>query len=429
MAKKIKFPRGPFLDPDIEHPSRLNRERIGEEHLLPVKGNTPFGRYDPDPEFRKHAKKFSLWAARRLGWPEMSIEIDERDFYSALEEAIDEFSRIVNNQNIEDNLEAVIGSDADKDLTGRWVSSSGTGQSLELAKDYGSPLAAGAGGNIDWHKGFIKTEAGRQVYDKTEIRTRTETSEDEFDYVSVDEDIVIYRIFHEEIPSSVYGFHGFSGGFGSGLGRGAAISGMGLGGLSGGRQYTLSPLYDNALSMQDIELKKDFYQSERSFQILGDKVKIFPAPRSQFRIWVEFVYENDALGVEVKGDSTARANVGDSINNVISDYSDAPYDFIPYRYINAPGKRWIYKYGLEVARHKLGTVRSKFSETPSPQDSFQLDGQDLKQEAQDKMQTLVDNLKEQLDKLSKEERIRRKAEMAENLNKYLSYVPTLIYRD
>jgi len=429
MAKKIKFPRGPFLDPDIEHPSRLNRERIGEEHLLPVKGNTPFGRYDPDPEFRKHAKKFSLWAARRLGWPEMSIEIDERDFYSALEEAIDEFSRIVNNQNIEDNLEAVIGSDADKDLTGRWVSSSGTGQSLELAKDYGSPLAAGAGGNIDWHKGFIKTEAGRQVYDKTEIRTRTETSEDEFDYVSVDEDIVIYRIFHEEIPSSVYGFHGFGGGFGSGLGRGAAISGMGLGGLSGGRQYTLSPLYDTALSMQDIELKKDFYQSERSFQILGDKVKIFPAPRSQFRIWVEFVYENDALGVEVKGDSTARANVGDSINNVISDYSDAPYDFIPYRYINAPGKRWIYKYGLEVARHKLGTVRSKFSETPSPQDSFQLDGQDLKQEAQDKMQTLVDNLKEQLDKLSKEERIRRKAEMAENLNKYLSYVPTLIYRD
>ena len=429
MAKKIKFPRGPFLDPDIEEPHKLNREKINESHLLPVKGNTPFGRYDRDPKFVKHAKKFALWAARRLGWPEMSIEIDERDLYSALEEAIDEFSRIVNNQNIEDNLEAIIGDDADKDLTGRWVSSTGAGQSMMLAEDYGSPLAAGAGGNVDWHKGFIETDAGRQVYDKTEIRTRTETSEGEFDYVSVDEEIIVYRIFHEEIPSSVHGFYGFGSGFDSGLGRGGAISGMGLGGLSGGRQYTLSPLYDSALSMQDIDMKKDMYMSERSFQILGDKIKIFPSPRSQYRIWVEFIYEDDALGVEVKGDSTARANVGESINNVISDYSDAPYDFIPYRFINAPGKRWIYKYGLEVARHKLGTVRSKYSDTPSPQDTFQLDGQDLKQEAQDNMQTLVDNLKEQLNKLSKEERIRRKAEMAENLNKYLSYVPTLIYRD
>ena len=300
---------------------------------------------------------------------------------------------------------------------------------MMLAEDYGSPLAAGAGGNVDWHKGFIKTDAGRQVYDKTEIRTRTETSEGEFDYVSVDEEIIVYRIFHEEIPSSIHGFYGIGSGFDSGLGRGGAISGMGLGGLSGGRQYTLSPLYDSALSMQDIDMKKDMYMSERSFQILGDKIKIFPSPRSQYRIWVEFIYEDDALGVEVKGDSTARANVGESINNVISDYSDAPYDFIPYRFINAPGKRWIYKYGLEIARHKLGTVRSKFSDTPSPQDTFQLDGQDLKQEAQDNMQTLVDNLKEQLNKLSKEERIRRKAEMAENLNKYLSYVPTLIYRD
>ena len=181
--------------------------------------------------------------------------------------------------------------------------------------------------------------------------------------------------------------------------------------------------------MQDYDLHEDLFKSDYSFEILGDKIKIFPTPRSKHRIWVEFVYADEALGVEVKGDSTARANVGDSINNVVSDYSDAPYDFIPYRYINAPGKRWIYKYGLEVARHKLGTVRSKFSDTPSPQDSFQLDGQDLKQEAQDKMQTLVDNLNEQLDQLSKEERLRRKAEMAENLNKYLSYVPTLIYRD
>lgn len=428
MAKKIKFPRGPFFDPDIENPELLNREDIGPKHLLPVKGNTGFGRYDRDPKFRKDAKKFALWAARRLGYPEMSIEIDERDLYSALEESIDEFSRIVGNQNIEDNLESILGTDADRDLTGRWVSSSGAGQNMEIAKDYGSPMAARAGGNVDWHKGFIKTQPDRQVYDKTEIRTKTRIRQDKYDFVPVDREVIVYRIFHEEIPSSVYGFHGGTGGFGGsrGIGMNNAFGG---GQLSRGNQFTLFPLYESTLSMQDYELHEDLFRSDYSFEILGDKIKIFPTPNSKHRIWVEFVYADEALGVEVKGDSTARAEVGDSINNVVSDYSDAPYDFIPYRYINAPGKRWIYKYGLAVAKHKLGTVRSKFSDAPSPQDQFQLDGQDLKQEAQDKMQTLIDNLNEQLDQLSREEQIRRKADMAEDLNRYLSHIPTLIYRD
>ena len=443
MAKKIKFPRGPFLDPNVENPEELNRELISEDDLLPVRGNTPFGRYDNDPKFRTAAKKFALWAARRLGWPEMSIEISEHDFYAALEEAIDEFSRVVHNQNIEDNLEAILGSDANEDLTGRWVSSQGMGQNIQLAADYGSPIAGAVGGNIDWHRGFIETEVGRQIYDKSEIKTRTETSKDEYKFVEVDRGIVVYRIFHKERPSAVFGYYG---GHGSGLGGGGfgGSRGVGFGAYGGGsygygnygsgnlnygNDYTMKPLYDATLSIQDYELHEEIFLSEYSFETIGSKIKLFPSPNSKHRVWVEFVYEDEALGVEVAGDSTARASVEEDINNVVSDYSDAPYDFIPYRFINAPGKRWIYKYALEVARHKLGTVRSKFSDTPSPQDPFQLDGSDLKQEAQDNMQTMIDNLNEQLEQLSKEERLRRKAENAQNLNQYLSHVPMLIYRD
>lgn len=439
MAKKIKFPRGPFLDPDVENPEDLNREEIGASDLLPVRGNTPFGRYDSDPKFRKDAKKFTMFAARKLGYPTVSIEISEHDFYAALEESIDEFSRIVSNQNIEDNLEAILGDDADRDLTGRWVSSQGTGQNIKIAQDYGSPIAGGAGGNVEFHKGFIETEVGRQIYNKSEIKTRTETSKDQFDFVEVDRNIVVYRVFHKERPSSVFGYYGGGAlGFGGGVtggSRGMGFGGYGSGGygsngsLGYGNDYNLKPLYDSALSIQDYELHEKLFLSQYSFEIIGDKIKIYPTPRSMHRIWVEFVYEDEALGVEVVGDSTARASVEESINNVVSDYSDAPYDFLPYRYINAPGKRWIYKYGLEVAKHKLGSVRSKFSDVPSPQDQFQLDGQDLKQEATDRMRTLVDNLNEQLDQISKRERLQRKAENAQNLNEYLSHIPMLIYRD
>lgn len=440
MATKIKFPRGPFFDPDVENPEELDREQIGTEDLLPVKGNTPFGRYDQDPKFRRHAKKFAMWAAQRLGYPEMSIEISEDGFYSALEEATDEFSRLVGNQNIEDNLEAILGSDADRDLTGRWVSSQGGGQQIEISKDYGNPHAGAAGGNVNWHKGFIEMEVGRQVYHKSEIKYTKETSKNEFEFVPVDEEIVISRVFHEDVPSSVFGYYGTGGGVIGSASRGVGFSDFGgassyqgVGnasqGITSSPEFTLYPLYDATLSIQDYELHEDIFESDYSFEIIGDKIKIFPVPSTRHRVWVEFIFEDEALGVEVVGDSTARASVDESIDNVVSDYSDAPYDFIPFRFINAPGKRWIFKYALEIARHKLGTVRSKFSDMPSPQDTFQLDGQDLKQEAQSNMERLVDSLNEQLDSLSKEERMRKKAEYAENLNKYLSHIPTLIYRD
>lgn len=440
MAVKIKFPRGPWLDPDVENPPDINPEFVDTGDLLPVKNNTPFGRYEKDPKFRRDAKKFTIWAARRLGWPTMSIEIDERDFYAALEEATDEFSRLVNDQNIEDNLEAILGTDADEDLTGRWVSSAGTGQMLQLARDYGGPLRGREGGNVDWERGFFETEVGRQIYNKNEIKVARETSMDEFEYVPVEQEIVIHRIFHQRIPSSVHGHfghggHGFSGTGHGGLGGhggldGGQLTSYGSGsyGVDAAPYYTLYPLYDSTLATQQADFHDKIYSSDFSFDIIGDKVKIHPSPHSRFRIWVEFVFKDEALGVEVLGESTARAEVGDEINNVVSDYSDAPYDFIPYRFINSSGKRWIYKYALAVAKHKLGTVRSKFSDMPSPQDPFQLDGEDLKQQAQQEIERLVDNLKDRLQSISKEERIRRKAEMAENLNKYLQYVPTLIYR-
>ena len=113
---------------------------------------------------------------------------------------------------------------------------------------------------------------------------------------------------------------------------------------------------------------------------------------------------------------------------MVSDFSNAPYDFLRFSSLNAPSKRWVFSYALAVAKHKLGTVRSKLSEIPSPQDSFQLDGSDLKSEAASRMETLVQELRERLEKLSKKNRIQEKAEMAKNLNTLLSYTPTKIYR-
>ena len=47
-----------------------------------VSGNTPFGLYDDDSTFQSEAPKFAVWAARRLGYPIMAIELPSGSFYA-----------------------------------------------------------------------------------------------------------------------------------------------------------------------------------------------------------------------------------------------------------------------------------------------------------------------------------------------------------
>ena len=71
-------------------------------------GNTPWGFYDAESEFTSSADKFSDWAAKRLGYPIMAIELQSGSFYACFEEAVTEYSAQVNQFNIKDNLLRII---------------------------------------------------------------------------------------------------------------------------------------------------------------------------------------------------------------------------------------------------------------------------------------------------------------------------------
>ena len=71
-------------------------------------GNTPYGFYDSDTAFsgsgNHSVDKFSDWAAKRLGYPIVEVELQDKQFYACYEEAITEYSAQVNQFNIRDNL-------------------------------------------------------------------------------------------------------------------------------------------------------------------------------------------------------------------------------------------------------------------------------------------------------------------------------------
>ena len=67
-------------------------------------GQTPFGFYDSDTQFVADANKFSKFAAQRLGYPLVEIELQDLNFFTAFEEAITTYGNELYAYQVADNL-------------------------------------------------------------------------------------------------------------------------------------------------------------------------------------------------------------------------------------------------------------------------------------------------------------------------------------
>ena len=114
-------------------------------------------------------------------------------------------------------------------------------------------------------------------------------------------------------------------------------------------------------------------------------------------------------------------------SNVISDYSDIKYDFIPYQKINDVGKQWIRKYTLALAKELLGAIREKYSTVPIPGSEISLDGAQLRAEAQTEKEGLVTQLRENLEELSRKNQFEIRNTEATQTQEMLQKIPLMIY--
>ena len=91
------------------------------------------------------------------------------------------------------------------------------------------------------------------------------------------------------------------------------------------------------------------------------------------------------------------------------------------------GRSWIFKYGVAVAKEMLGQVRSKYGTIPIPNAEVTLNGSDLMSQGQSEKDTLITQLREFLDKLTKEQMLTRQNAEATQMNELLAKVPLKIY--
>jgi len=382
-------------------------------------GPTPYGTYDNDTSFVSESVDVCKWTARRLGHPVMQLEFNSGSIWACFEEAVSEYSLHINNYNMKNWLWDSYGADT-KNSGSQWSNSTssatmGTGSisvthghlgtAFHLSKQYGE--AVNVGGEITLHTGSISLSSSKQVYD---LQTESNISSSH-----TGKRLEIQRVFNMG-PSAITRFYDpFAGSFE----QRNMLDAFGMSNVAPAVTYIMRPISHDISRAQAIETNDLVRKSAYSFELVNNKLRIFPRPASGDagdKIWFHYYVRDEQV-------STTRS----STSNRVTDPSNIPYKFITYNEINAAGRQWIRKYALALSKELLGIIRSKYAALPLPNGEVSMDGEALKAEGREEKTMLLEELKEFLDSVTLSERSRAEADTAEANQQLLARSPLLIY--
>jgi hypothetical protein len=377
----------------------------GSSSFMP--GNTPFGFYDYDYQFQIDADKVTTFVARRLGYPIMEVELQDLNFYAAFEEAITTYGNELYAYQVRDNMLSLEGAPTSSNLNNALITPN-FATIVRLSQQYASE--AGAGGNITYYSGSLALTPGVQEYDLTEWAVSQ----------SISGSIEIKSVFYQGIPAvnQMYAPYGL-GAFG-GLG-GVPAAGIygGIYGAGYGGGYLMMPAAFDAAVVQGIELSNTIRLSAYTFNIINNKLTIFPIPNDQDArdgfLWFEYIKNEERL------------TNGLVQTNTVTNPSNAPYGNPTYGQINSIGRQWIFEYTLALCKEMLGYVRGKYSTIPIPDENMTLNQSDLLSAATAEKQALIERIRLYFDETSKKSLLERRAQESDFRKQEINNVPMTIY--
>jgi hypothetical protein len=377
-------------------------------------GLTPFGFFEGDTVFQADAPAAAKWAATRLGYPITDIEMIDTNFYACFEEAIYEYSAQVNQFNIRNNIGVLQGTSTSTNITQTNVVGSGLPYIIKIAEGYGTEF--GVGGNVDWKSGSINVKQGQQTYD---LQALFGNPSESFNRIE------IRRIFHEMSPAAARIYDPFSM---TGMSYSNVLNEMGFAGYSPATQFLMTPIFEDLLRMQAIEFNDLVRKSAWSFELINNKVRLFPIPTYDMKLHFQYLLKNERDAQGISGSGSYYNASGSAVSSpIIGDYSNVPYNVIPYGSINSVGRQWIRKYFLALCKEVLGAIRQKYSSIPIPGAEVTLDGAELRSEATAEKTDLVTQLRENLEATGRKAQMEMRAEEAARLQETLQKVPLGIY--
>jgi len=358
---------------------------------------------------------------KKLGGDVLDIELTEGNVYTAYEEAVLEYSYLINVHQATNVLSDALGNttgsfDSKGNIQSGVLSSSlgGTHVSLKYPKfDYSMTrrIADGIGsevglqGSVQFSASFDIT-AGVQDYDLQKIVSTSEA----YSGSVGDKKILVKKVFYKT-PHAMWRFFGYYGG----LNVVGNLNNYGQ--FSDDSTFQLIPAWHNKAQAMAFEDAIYTRMSHFSYELRDNKVRIHPIPYTggPTKMYIEFsiptdVWDNDDVTT-------------DGVNNM----NTLPIGNLPFLSINSIGKQWIRRFALALSKEMLGQIRSKFATVPIPGESVTLNGTALISEAKEEQDKLREELKTTLAELTYQKLAEQDSGMLENTGKVLEKVPNYIF--
>ena len=363
-------------------------------------GMTPFGFYDNDTEFQSEAVKVAKFCATRLGFPMMDVELQSGSFFACFEEAVTTYGNLVFQYKIRENYISMEGASSATSANSKIVNPS-LQKMIKISQEYGTE--AEVGGNITRYTGSLPVTASIQDYDLDAWATEQ----------GITGSIEVRRVFYESPPAILRYFDPYAG---TGTGIQSLMDAFDFGSYSPGINFLLMPASYDILKTQAIEFNDQIRRSAYSFELVNNKLKLFPVPKISGSLRFEYYKTKDKEDAVFESGSDTITNVG-----------EVPYENPTFLKINTPGRDWIYRYTLALAKELLAYVRGKYQTVPVPGSEATLNQADLLTDARSEKEKLLTELTELLQVASKQSQLESQAAQTEAMNTTLKGVPMTIY--
>ena len=367
-------------------------------------GDTPFGFYDYDYQFQNDANKFAKFSAQRLGYPLVEVELQDINFFTALEEAVTTYGNELYAYQVAENLLSFQGSSNQISAPNDEVIQENMAAVIRLSQQYG--VEAGVGGNVSWRTGSLMLLPNVQNYDMNAWAQ---------DNGIPNGGMEIKRIFYEATPAITRYFDPYAG---TGTGMMQMLDSFGWGSYSPAINFMLMPISYDMQKIQAIELNDQIRKSQYTFELVNNMLRIFPIPKSGPQM-LKFEYillsDRNKMYIERNG------------QELITNASNVPYENPTYLKINSIGRQWIFEYGLSIVKEILGYVRGKYSTIPIPGSEVTLNQNDLISAATSEKTALIERLRTYFESTSRKTLLENKSLEADFQNKTIAQVPMTIF--
>ena len=399
--------------------------------ITDVASSLPLEVYTDSAQFLSGASDQVAYTYRKIGGDVLDIELKAENVYANYQEAVLEYSYLVNLHQSKNVLSDVLGQATGTfDHEGERI----TGPEnvnlryprvmFEYARRVsdGFSFEANVGGTIPIYSASFALTAGQQDYDLQAIISGSSASG--YDPIGLavpyagkvqDKRVIIKKVYYKT-PGAMWRFFGYFGGLNV------------VGNMNYYGQYTddstfeLIPTWQNKLQAMAYEDHLYTRLSHYSYELQDNKLRLFPAPAiiSNYKyMWVDF-----SVVPAPWEDNEDYDNGTEGINNM----NTIPFDNIPYENINAIGKQWIRRFALALSKETLAQIRGKFQSIPIPGESVNLNADALLSQSKEEQEKLRQELKEILDQLTYTEIAKSDAEKVEAVETVQKKVPMSIFQ-